>query len=191
MRRLLRGREVLERTGDIAPGRDVGNQGVDEGRHDVALAHAEEALGGAVDALDAAEVVHRNDAVLDVVQDGLQPDHAFPLEALRHRRRLVGGEAHHGLEAGAVVLVGVVLAADDVDEPAQLHLAGGVGGFQQLLLQERVDGALARWRDRRLRVGKRGRVRFRGLLQHHDFPSAVRRHSDPKHMPAALPGNAT
>ena len=37
-------------------------------------------------------------------------------------------------------------------------------------------------------LGKRGRVRFRGLLQHHDLPSAVRRHSDPKHMPAALPG---
>ncbi len=113
-------------------------------RHHVGLAHAEEALGGAVHALDAAEVVDRDDAVLDVVEDGLEPDDALALEALRHRRRLVGGEAHHGLEAGAVVLVGVVLAADDLDELAQLHLAGGVGGLQQLLLEERVDGALAR-----------------------------------------------
>ena len=123
-------------------------------RHDVGLAHAEEALGRAVHALDAAEVVHRDDAVLDVVEDGLEPDDALALEPLRHRRRLVRGEAHHGLEAGAVVLVGVVLAADDLDEPAQLHLAGGVGGLQQLLLEQRVDAALAAFRGRRLRLGR-------------------------------------
>jgi hypothetical protein len=130
MRRLLRGREFREYAGDVALRRDVGNQGVDEVRHHVGLAHAEKALGGPVHALDAAEVVHRDDAVLDVVEDGLEPHDALAFEPLRHRRRLVGGKAHHGFEAGAVVFVGVVLAADDLDEPAKLHLAGSVGGLQ-------------------------------------------------------------
>ena len=118
-------------------------------------------------------------------------DHALALEPLRHRGRLVGGEAHHGLEAGAVVFVGVVLAADDLDELAQLHLAGGVRGLQQLLLEERVDAALAP------RVAGTGgwvseaESASADFLQHHHFSRAVRRHSDPKHMPAAPPGNAT
>ena len=103
--RLLRSRELLERAGHVAVRRNVGDQAVEQVRHDVGLPHAEEALGRAVHALDAAEVVDRDDAVLHVVEDGLEPDDALALELLGDRRRLVRGEAHHRLEAGPVGFV--------------------------------------------------------------------------------------
>ena len=118
-------------------------------------------------------------------------DDALALELLGHRRRLVGGEAHDGLEAGAVVLVGVVLAADDLDQLAQLHLAGGVGGLQELLLEERVNAALAACR------GGHGGGVCEAVSASADcfsittLPVMLRRHPDPKRMPVAPPRNAT
>ena len=196
---LLGGREILEHPGDVAVRREGRDQLVEGERQQVRLAYAEEALRGPVHALDAAEAVAGDDAVLDVVEDRLQAARALHLDLFGERIRLVGGDAHHRLERVAVQFERFVLLADQADQFGQLRLAVVARRLQELLLQQRMHVVRVALAAGRRQAVRSGRVRVAGccdvLERQHAQPHGIARIPGSRHLPPHLtaPGgrNAT
>ncbi len=128
-------RQTLQGLGDGFVDGDFGNQQVDPLADDLGFAEAKHPFPGRVESLDRAVLIDGENHVFDVVEDDLQVLGTLLAGFVRERSCLIGHEAHRLDDATALVVDGLVLRADQLEQHGYIRLRGA--GAQTDLLQLR------------------------------------------------------
>jgi hypothetical protein len=132
------GGETLEKI--AASGRNIGEQECERAAQDLRRRIAEDALAGGIEGFDVTGVVHRDDGVLDVVQDGLQMRGGLLANLARERLRLVGHELHGAHDAAPLAVDPVVVRADRLEQRIEIQVAAAASRLGDLALEQLVQG---------------------------------------------------
>ena len=100
---------------------------------------AEDAFAGGIEGLDVAGVVHRDDGVLDVVEDGLQMRGGLLANLAGERLRLVGHELHRAHDAAPLAVDAVVVRADGLEQRLEVQIAAPASRLRDLAFKEVVQ----------------------------------------------------
>jgi hypothetical protein len=118
----------MQRLGDGLVCRDLGNELVDTLADDFGLDITEHPLTGGIEGLNDPILIHREHHILDVVENHLQMLGALFARLVRHGARFVRHEPH-GLDDAATLLVdGVVVRTQQLQQDAQVRSGCRVSG---------------------------------------------------------------
>ncbi len=138
------GGQALEKV--VRAARDVRQQELERAAENLRLRVAENALTGGVEGLDVAGIVHRDDGVLDVVQNGLQVRGGLLANFARERLRLVGHELHRAHDAAPFTVDPIVVGTDSFEQRVDIQLAASVPRLRDLALEQVVQAVRRRRR---------------------------------------------
>ncbi len=130
------GGEALEKI--AAAVRDLGQQEFERAAEDLRRRVAEDALAGGIEGFDVSGIVHRDDGVLDVVEDGLQVRGRLLTNLARERLRLVGHELHRAHDAAPFGVDAIVVRADDFEQRRNVQIAAAAARLGDLPLEDVV-----------------------------------------------------
>ena len=83
-----------------------------------------------------ADIVDRDDGVLDVVENGLQMRGGLLANLARQRLRLVGHQLHGAHDAAPFGVDPIVVRADDLEQRRKIQLAAAAARLRDLPLQQ-------------------------------------------------------
>ena len=129
--------EALEKLGSVAG--DLRQQETQRAAQDLRGGVAEDAFAGGIEGLDVAGVVHRDDGVLDVVEDGLQMRGRLLANLARQRLSFVGHELHRAHDAAPLAVDAVVVRTDGLEQRLEVQIAAPASGLRDLAFQEVVQ----------------------------------------------------
>ncbi len=140
MRVTRRSCQPLQGLGDGLVDSDFGDQQVDPLAHDLGFDEAKHPFPGGVERLDDPVLIDCEDDVFDVVEDDLQVLGTLLAGFVRERSCLIGHEAHRLDDAAALIVDGLVLRADQLEQHGYIRLrgAGAQTDLPQLRPQLRV-----------------------------------------------------
>ncbi len=100
---------------------------------------AENALAGGIEGFDVAGLVHRDDGILDVVEDGLQMRGGLFADLAREGLRLIGHQLHGAHDAAPLGVDAVVVRADGLEQRVEVELAAAAARLRDLALEQVVQ----------------------------------------------------
>src|SRR6202021_4073657 len=132
---------------------DVRQQKLERAAENLRLRIAENALTGGIEGFDVAGIVHRDDGVLDVVENGLQVRGGLLANFAREGLRLVGHELHRAYDAAPFTVDPIVVGTDRFEQRLDIQLAAPVPRLRDLALEQVVQ-AVGRRRRRADNCGR-------------------------------------
>ena len=105
-------------------GGDFRNQQIDPLTDHFGFRVPEDALACWIECLDDAVLVHRDDDVLDVIENDLQMLGALLAGFVRHGARFIGHEPHRLNDAAPFLINGFVMSADDAQQNCKVRGSG-------------------------------------------------------------------
>ncbi len=85
-----------------------------------------------------AGIVHRDDGILDVVEDGLQVGGRLLPNLARERLRLIGHELHRAHDAAPLPVDPVVMGADRPEQRIDIQLPAAPARLRDVALEQVV-----------------------------------------------------
>ncbi len=119
--------------------RDLGQQESQRAAQNFRGGVAEYAFAGGIEGLDVAGVVHRDDGVLDVIEDGLQMRGRLLANLAGERLRFVGHELHRAHDAAPLAVDAVVVRTDRLEQRLEVQLAAPAPGLRDLAFKQVVQ----------------------------------------------------
>ena len=98
-----------------------------------------------------ADIVHRDDGVLDVVEDGLQVRGRLLANLARERLRLVGHQLHRAHDAAPLGVDAIVVRTDGLEQRLESRSPPRASRLRDLALEELVQAFRRAWARYELR----------------------------------------